>query len=515
VGRNNSESEALLGASVANWRWRAVRGPGRGVASAGGGQVVYRPNALPVPRLAAARATVACSRGLLTGTLARLAAVLVTAGLAVTVHMDTVRAPSVHAALETAMTLFALAAAWLLRAPFTSSRRARDLLLMSAALALGLTNLWADALPATLGLAGGTYFSSAEIWAQLAVAVILLLAALMPADRLLIRSAHPVTITTLAGLGSLLVVGLGGLLPVAPGDTVPASSLSQALEHPLSLGLVLAGTGAVIYAGGLFARRRREEADRAVVLLVGATVLLGGAGLSHLMTRSLAPERIGADEGLRVLAFSLILAAAVILERRVRRRLARSAALAERRRVARDLHDGLAQDLAFIAAHGPRIAQDVGDEHPVVVAARRALAISRDTISELSDPEGATAHELLEAVAQELHERFRVAIAVDAQPGAEVACEMREDVSRIAREAIVNAARHGHARNVVVSLRNVDRGVNLRVVDNGSGIPPVDGMSVSEGFGLRSMHERAAALGGYVNIRPARGGGTEVEVILP
>jgi signal transduction histidine kinase len=145
---------------------------------------------------------------------------------------------------------------------------------------------------------------------------------------------------------------------------------------------------------------------------------------------------------------------------------------------------------------------------------RRALAVSRNTISELSDPAGATAHESLEAVAQELRDRFDVAIAVDTHLDADLPPHSREHVTRIAREAIANAARHGEARNVIVSLRTEASGVALRVVDDGRGIG-ADGEAVLEGFGLRSMRERAAALGGHLSVRPARRGGTELEVVLP
>ena len=244
-------------------------------------------------------------------------------------------------------------------------------------------------------------------------------------------------------------------------------------------------------------------------------MLLALVSLSHLVTLSVSPGRVGPGEALRVIAFALLLWAAATAERRVRARLARSAALAERRRVARDLHDGLAQDLAFIAAHGPRIAQEMGDEHPVVIAARRALAISRNAISELSDPEGATAHESLEAVAQELRDRFDVAIAVDTHLDADLPSDAREHLTRIAREAIANAARHGGARNVIVSLRKASTGVALRVVDDGCGIAGADGAAAPEGFGLSSMRERAAVLGGQLSVRPARRGGTELEVVLP
>ena len=171
-----------------------------------------------------------------------------------------------------------------------------------------------------------------------------------------------------------------------------------------------------------------------------------------------------------MLAFALLLAAAVRLELQLRKSVARAAAIAERRRVAQDLHDGLAQDLAFIAAHGARIAERLGDEHPVAIAARRALATSRCTIAELSDPGAATAQEALESIAYELRDRFDMKIAVQARLGDEIAPDAREQVARIAREAIANAARHGGAENVIVSLKRTDQGVLLRVIDDGSGI---------------------------------------------
>jgi signal transduction histidine kinase len=214
-------------------------------------------------------------------------------------------------------------------------------------------------------------------------------------------------------------------------------------------------------------------------------------------------------------AITLILAAAVNRELGARRGLTRAVALAERRRVARDLHDGLAQDLALIAAHVPRISEALGGEHPVAIAARHALAISRGTISELSDPAGATTDESLEAVAQELRDRFDVEIVVNTQLEFELSRAARETVTRITREAIANAARHGGAEQIVASLKGGADGVTLRVIDDGCGIDSDGHSPAIEGFGLRSIRERTSALGGYLNISRARRGGTELEVRLP
>jgi signal transduction histidine kinase len=64
-------------------------------------------------------------------------------------------------------------------------------------------------------------------------------------------------------------------------------------------------------------------------------------------------------------------------------------------------------------------------------------------------------------------------------------------------------------------LRRTSAGIALRVRDDGCGIRDRSGVPRREGFGLRSMRGRAAALGGSFAVRGCRGGGTEVEVVLP
>jgi len=434
----------------------------------------------------------------------------------VVVHGLTVTAPTLRAAIEMMMTLFALAGAWLLRAQFGSSRRLRDLMLVAGTLALGLIEFGAAALPAALDLHDGTYFAAARLCGLLAVAAMFAAAAFGSPDWLVARRRHPVAITAGLGAVSLVIAGLGGLLGGTLGGTHAATrNLAANVGHPRLLVLVVAAAGLLLYAGVGFARRQIVESDRVAALIAMAMMLLAGVGFSNAVSGSVSLGQIGTSEALRGLACALILAAAVVAERRVDARMSKAAALAERRRVARDLHDGIAQDLAFIAAHGPRFAEELGDQHPMVIAARRALAISRFAISELSNPDGATAPEALDAIARELGERFEIAIAVNTQLDRDLGAEEREHVTRIAREAIANAARHGGARNVIVSLRHCEAGIALRVVDDGCGIAGTDHAPAPEGFGLRSIRERAVALGGELHIRQPRKGGTELEVVLP
>jgi signal transduction histidine kinase len=181
--------------------------------------------------------------------------------------------------------------------------------------------------------------------------------------------------------------------------------------------------------------------------------------------------------------------------------------------VAQDLHDGLAQDLAIIVAHGRQMAEHLGGEHPLAVAASRALSVSRDTISDLSDLSHVRPREALEAVGQELGSLYGVAVAVSVHPDVELATAAREQVLRIAREAIANAARHGHAQNVLVSLKRTASGLVLKVQDDGDGILGPAGPA-PEGFGMGTMRERAASLGGFLAVRAPGGGGTELRVVF-
>jgi signal transduction histidine kinase len=430
----------------------------------------------------------------------------------------TYRFPTLRAAVETLMTLLALTAAYMLRVQFAHSRKLRDLLLLGAVITLGVIEFFTSALPAALEVRSGTVFAVAIPFGQLIAAGLLLAAAWIPPDRLVTHVRRPLLLVAGASvfaLGVALLFGLllRGLLLVTANPSQPG--IHRALGHPF--GFFVLGVTALVFACSArgFHPSGRHDRDGTLALLAAAAILLAVGRLYYLALPWVSPEAISMREGIRVLAFALIFVAAARQERALRAGLARAAAIAERRRVARDLHDGLAQDLAFIAAHGATLADRLGDEHPVAIAARRALAISRGTISDLSDSSSSSSEEILTAIAHELGARFKIRIAIAVKLEDEPPAETREHVGRIAREAIANAARHGGAQNVTVSLRSGEAGIELRVRDDGRGIGSHDSVPVAEGFGLTSMRERAASLGGQMTIRSGRRGGTELEVALP
>jgi signal transduction histidine kinase len=248
---------------------------------------------------------------------------------------------------------------------------------------------------------------------------------------------------------------------------------------------------------------------------------------------------------IRLVVVAASLAIAVLLQRRDRRSAARLAVIAERRRVARDLHDGIAQDLAFIAAYastipGPRgersasegvtgegsAAEGVtgegsasegvaGAEHPIATAARRALAVSRGVISDLSDLDQLPVGDALAVIAAELGERFAIRVRIDAASRLDCPPDTCRELLRIVREAIANAARHGSAKHVSVTVRQSEAGIVLRVCDDGQGLTAPDGRRAPEGFGLSSMRDRAASLGGELTLLEPASGGTELVVAVP
>lgn len=425
------------------------------------------------------------------------------------------RAPTVRTALETMITLFAFAAAWLLRGQIRHSRRYRDLLLATGAAALGLANLASNALPAALELHPHGQFMAVGLWSQLVVGGIFATAAFVPSDQVLAQRRSPGIVAGLTVTAVLVseLVGLS-LVDQVVGGTTPDVKIAL-LSHPFGLLLAILDIALLIIAAVGFQRREFAVATQTATMLAIAVVLIGAAILYHLASGTAGPEQLTPGDGFRILAFALLLIVAVRGEVQARTQVAKAAALAERQRVARDLHDGLAQDLAFIAAHGRSFAAEMGDEHPIVIAAKRALAISRGAISELSNPEAATISEALDAMAHDLQDRLEIGIAIDAHLDADVAPNTREDLTRIAREAIANAVRHGGAQNILVSLKRANNGLTLRVVDDGCGICGKDGTRLREGFGLRSMRERTAALGGRLTVDQAGHGGTELEVIIP
>ena len=145
--------------------------------------------------------------------------------------------------------------------------------------------------------------------------------------------------------------------------------------------------------------------------------------------------------------------------------------LEERRRVARDIHDGVAQELSFIASQMRGLPTREADRETaaeIMESVQRALDESRGAISALGRPVSEPLHVALARTAEEVTGRLGARLELDIDEHVQVPPAWEEALPRILREAVANAVRHGRARTVTVHLRDAD-GIWLRVTDDGTG----------------------------------------------
>jgi signal transduction histidine kinase len=181
----------------------------------------------------------------------------------------------------------------------------------------------------------------------------------------------------------------------------------------------------------------------------------------------------------------------------------------ERRRIARELHDGLAHELAFIASKTRGAA--VGDDaRELAGAADRALDEARRAITVLSVRHPQSLPAALSETVEDLGSRLGVSWNLELAEDVEVPGEVTENLLRIVREAITNAANHGASEHVQVRLERAEE-LRLVIEDDGCGFDP-DLERAAGGFGLQSMRERAASVGAVLSVDSAPRQGTRVAV---
>ncbi len=452
--------------------------------------------------------------------LGALAALFASVVLAELLHPLASRPTGLRSAVETATVLLAAVIAAFSAVRFKQSGSLRDAFTFVALCIVACLGLTAYALPRAIGVnSGGVFVAAPQIGAMFVAAAI---AASAFSNRTRPAPAAAGRLGTWATIG-LAAATLSGIAGMAFASAFPAPSakapggLTVALSHPLALGLAIVTAGLLAAAALRFAGEGETEGRRSALRQSGGCILLLAAQIDYVSLPSGVPGSVGPRQGLTLLWLGLLLADAVIADLALRREAsaaaAREAVLAERLRLARDLHDGLAQDLAFIASHGERLAREGEAEHPVALAARRALQASRGIVADLAASEAPTLSSALDQVGDELSARFGIRVDVEADEVV-LSDSARDDVVRIAREAIANAARHGHASEVLVSVTRTGTGVKLSVRDDGCGIPAA-AVSSDGGFGLAMMRGRAASLGGRLIARRAGDRGTELEVLLP
>jgi signal transduction histidine kinase len=200
--------------------------------------------------------------------------------------------------------------------------------------------------------------------------------------------------------------------------------------------------------------------------------------------------------------------------------------LAERTRIAQELHDTLLQGFLSASMQLDVAVDQLPESSPLRPRLERVLDLMRQVIDEgrnalrgvrSASDSSADIAVALSSLNQELNSGgetvFRVIVEGSARPLHPIA---RDEVYRIGREAVVNAFRHSRAKNITVEVLYLENQLRLLISDDGCGINSEVLESGREGhWGLSGMRERAERINARLKVRSRVGSGTEVELSVP
>jgi two-component system NarL family sensor kinase len=267
----------------------------------------------------------------------------------------------------------------------------------------------------------------------------------------------------------------------------------------------------------------RLECHASVPLAVGDRRL----GMLNVASRD---WRVLSDAELNLLTTAGALVSLAVERSRLEAASARALAAEERNRLAREIHDTLAQGLAALTMQlevaDTLAGQGPGADVRLSSAVERALVLARSTLEEArrsvldlreAPLEGRTLRQSLEAMAADTPVKSDQTVAIEVVAAEDLddglTPAIRGGIYRIAQQAVTNAVRHAGARNVCVRLTRDRSGLRLRVEDDGVGFDPVH--VPADRFGLLGMRERARLLGGSLVVETAPDAGTAIDVTIP
>lgn len=274
--------------------------------------------------------------------------------------------------------------------------------------------------------------------------------------------------------------------------------------------------------------RRFVPADR--LRLAGVPVRRGRDVIGTLAVGIPGERAIDGDQ-LDTLASLADQAAIAIENDRLQAELRALAVRSERERIARELHDGVAQVLGYVNTKSQaagellasgRLVEAKTQLDELAAAARSTYVDVREAILGLSSPVAPLGGLVaaLRAYARQFAEASKLAVQVDptrAAEGIRLDPTVEDEVFRIVREALTNVRKHAAARRVVIRLDVAADGLVVDIADDGRGFDGTASESQSTDWpqvGLIGMRERAAAMGGQIEWR-SEAGGTTVHLTVP
>jgi signal transduction histidine kinase len=415
--------------------------------------------------------------------------------------------PEVRLVLDTMVALAAVLVAVLAGIRFSVDGRRLDLLLCAGfSLAAGSTFCFGIA-----PILGGEQLHRKEQWAWIwgrVLASVLIAAAAFARKRTATRRKE--LIELLVCVPALLL--FLWIFADSIGDALPSLSARDHVQPRLLTAMLavraLASLLAVVGFGLRF-RARGNDLDRWLAL--GATLFLF-ADLHYVLTPLVSNRFVSTGDYLRLLAYAVLL---VGVWRAIRFAEFGRAVAEERARVAREIHDGLAQYLFAVSTHATML-ENGADPATALPQLKQAAAAAqqeaRFAILALSSASGTAPFDAaLRRYVDFLTADGELEVDLEIDDNVQLAPDEQIEVFRIVQEGLANARKHAGARHadVRIRLRGDERVVS--VVDDGSGF---DDETVSAGQGLRNMKARSASIGGGFRVRSQPGHGTALEVVL-
>jgi signal transduction histidine kinase len=418
--------------------------------------------------------------------------------------------PELRLALQTTVALACGLIALLAGVRYAVEGRRRDLLLATGFFVASVSTLAFSVVP----VLGGNPIHRSEGWAGV-VGLLLAWALIAGAPFAHGRAKsgrRALGNATMAAAIVLLLVwmalrSLGDALPTLnPGDTseIPPLLLGALAAQALLNLLAVVGYGLRVYD-------RRDDLDRWLGL--GSTLMLF-ASLNYLFTPLVGSDSVSQSDFLRVLAFGVLLVGAW---RAIRFAEFGRAVAEERARVAREIHDGLAQYLFAVATHATMLEGAPPEAQQATIgllkeAATAAQQEARFAILALSSASGTAPFDAaLRRYVDFLTADGSLEVDIEIDNDVPLAADEQIEVFRIVQEGLANVRKHANATRaeVLIAERDGERVVSIR--DDGEGF---DGEARAAGQGLKNMRARADNIDGGFTLTSRPGWGTALEVVL-
>jgi signal transduction histidine kinase len=421
------------------------------------------------------------------------------------------RLPAQQVALETIASIVALLAGFLVFGRLQRNSCLDELVLAAALAVITLSNMFFVLVPMLVGRAPANPVMWSAITGRAAGCLLFAGAAFVP----VVRLRQPRQAQWLAAAGVLGILVLTAVVPHLAAGSLPRAVTHHLHAVPMLVAAQLAAAGLTAPAAAGYLRRSERLGDEFSGWLAIAAVFAAASDVSYSLKPAIYASQVTPGDLFRFCFYIVLLTCSLREIRSYWRTLASAIVAEERRRIARDLHDGLSQELAYLTRHLSAL-RGVADERTLShlqVSVERARHISRQAVGRVTAPVCPSIADALTEAAGEVAERLDLDLDLDLDRAAGIglAPAQADALVRIACEALTNVARHSGSRQVSLIVWPDGDRVRMRVRDPGRGF---DLAASRRGFGLTSMRDRARSVGGELRISSAPGAGSMVEATL-